>query len=173
MDWEKKNKIRNELAQWLNKYDWDIYMTGTFDQANFMGYRDPIKVLKAHDRFVNDLTKNFNCPNIGYYVAVERHQIGGFCHTHSLLNGVEGLTYKQIGETWRERFGREKVEKYDRDKGANYYLTKYVLKDMFEWKVRLNKQNENYIRNSEKVSCEKQAGRTVERARACSHDVEG
>lgn len=151
MDWKIKEKIRNDLAQWLNHFDWDIYMTGTFDQANFMGYRDPIKTLKAHDRFIDDLGKTYSLKNIGYVVCVERHHIGGFCHTHGLLNGVEGLTYKQIGEIWQKRYGREQVEGYDKTKGANYYLTKYVLKDMFEWRLKLNRQNENILKNMNNV----------------------
>lgn len=150
MEHKKKQEIRNQLAGWVNHFDWDIWFTGTFDQANFMGYRDTIKTLRAHDRFIDDLSKKFSLPNIGYFVAVERHYLGGFCHVHSLLNGVEGVKYREIGETWRGRYGIEKVEGYDREKGANYYLTKYVLKDLHDWRFKLNKQNENILRNLNK-----------------------
>lgn len=146
MDWRQKDSIRSQLAEWVNHFDWDMWFTGTFEQENNMGYRDTIKTLKAHDRFVDDLGRKFNCKNIGYVVAVERHFNGGFCHVHSLLNGIAGLTYRQVGETWRERYGRERVEGYDKTKGAHYYLTKYVLKDLYDWRIKLNKQNEDILK---------------------------
>jgi hypothetical protein len=72
-------------------------------------------------------------------MAVEWFKSGDFTHIHALLNGLEGLSYRQIGETWRNRFGREKVEGYQKDLGANYYLTKYVTKDLCDWDLRINK----------------------------------
>lgn len=135
--WEQNSKMRNSMADWVNQFDWEIWMTGTFlpDQS----YRDTIKTKKAFHRFVGDLTKNFNKIDIEYFMAVERFTSGDFTHIHALLNGLEGLSYRQIGETWRDRFGREKVEGYQKDKGANYYLTKYVTKDLCDWDLRINK----------------------------------
>jgi hypothetical protein len=137
MKCEENKKIRNSMADFVNKFAWDIWMTGTFlpDQA----YRDTIKTKKAFSKFVEDLTKNFNKTDIEYFMAVERFKSGDFTHIHALLNGLEGLSYQQIGETWRDRYGREKVEGYQKDKGANYYLTKYCVKDLCDWDLRINK----------------------------------
>ena len=130
-------KLRNSMADWVNQFDWEIWMTGTFlpDQA----YRDTIKTKKAFTRFIGDLTDNFNKTDIEYFLAIERFHNSDDCHCHTLLNGLEGLTYRQIGETWRDRFGREKVERYQKDLGANYYLTKYVTKELCDWDLRINK----------------------------------
>lgn len=83
--------------------------------------------------FIRDLSDNFEKREIEYFLAVERFHHGDFTHCHALINGVDGLTYRQVGETWRKRYGREQVERYDQGKGANYYLTKYVVKDVCDW----------------------------------------
>lgn len=137
MNYDLNLKLRNSMADWVNQFDWEIWMTGTFlpDQA----YRDTIKTKKAFTRFIGDLTDDFNKTDIEYFLAIERFHNSDDCHCHALLNGLEGLSYKQIGETWRDRFGREKVEGYQKDKGANYYLTKYCVKDLCDWDLRINK----------------------------------
>jgi hypothetical protein len=55
------------------------------------------------------------------------------------------MTYRQIGESWRGLFGREKVETYEKDKGANFYLTKYVTKDLCDWDLKIDKRKSLYL----------------------------
>lgn len=127
------------MADWVNQFEWDIWFTGTFkpDQA----YRDTIKTKKAFTRFIGDLTDHFNITDIEYFLAIERFYSSDDCHCHALLNGLKGLSYRLIGETWRERFGREKVEGYQKEKGAHFYLTKYITKELCDWDLRINKIN--------------------------------
>lgn len=129
--------LRNAMAEWVDQFDWEMWCTGTFkpDQS----YRDTIKTKKAFTRFIDDLTKKFHKINIEYFLAVERFKNGDFTHCHFLINGIEGLTYRQVGETWFNRFGRVKVEGYQKDKGANFYLTKYCVKSLCDWDLRINK----------------------------------
>ena len=135
--WEKDLKMRNSLAGWVDQFDWQFWFTGTFkpDQA----YRDTIKTKKAFGKFVGDLRDKYKKDEIEYFMAVERFKSGDFTHVHSLLNGLDGLTYRQIGETWRNRFGRETVEGYEKDKGANFYLTKYATKEICDWDLHVVK----------------------------------
>jgi len=127
----KVQDLRQTMAEWMNKYDWQIWMTGTFrpDQS----YRDTIKTKRAFKRFMGDLSKMFGKNSIEYFLAVERFSHGEFTHIHALLNGLDGLTYRQIGEPWFDRFGRVDVQGYDPCKGANFYLTKYVVKEVCDW----------------------------------------
>lgn len=61
----------------------------------------------------------------------------GRLHLHSLVGGdTEGSPR----EAWRDWFqdpfgGRAKIVVYERDKGAEYYLSKYVSKSLGEYEV--------------------------------------
>lgn len=136
-------KFRDSMAGFVDQYDWQIWMTGTFNPD--FSYRDTIKTKKAFGRFIGDLRNNFHKDHIEYFMAVERFKSGDFTHVHALLNGVEGLTYPQIGKTWRNRFGRESVEGYDSSKGANYYLTKYCIKDLCDWDLHIDKRKSHKL----------------------------
>ena len=131
------------MAEWVNKFNWQYWFTGTFNPEK--SYRDTIKTKRAFERFLGDLRRNFNKKDIEYFLAVERFRHGDFTHCHALLNGLDGLTYRQIGETWRKRYGREQVEKYDEGKGANYYLTKYVTKDVCDWGILIKDTKSRYL----------------------------
>ena len=121
------------MADWVDRYDWQMWFTGTFNPEK--SYRDTIKTKRAFKMFLKDLKDNYGKNQIEFFLAVERFRHGDFTHCHALLNGLDGLTYRQIGETWRKRYGREQVERYDQGKGANYYLTKYVMKDLCDWEL--------------------------------------
>ena len=115
-----------------------MWMTGTFkpDQS----YRDTIKTKRAFQRFITEMTKTYGLNSVEYFLAVERFCHGDFTHIHALINGVEGLTYRQVGEVWFNRFGRVQVEGYDPAMGANFYLTKYVVKDVCDWDLRIDRK---------------------------------
>ena len=121
------------MADWVDRYDWQMWFTGTFNPEK--SYRDTIKTKRAFKMFLKDLKDNYRKNQIEFFLAVERFRHGDFTHCHALINGVDGLTYRQIGETWRKRYGREQVERYDQGKGANYYLTKYVMKELCDWEL--------------------------------------
>jgi hypothetical protein len=131
------------LAGWVDQFDWQFWFTGTFlpDKS----YRDTIKTKRAYERFVSKIGKDYNLHNIEYFLAVERFKHGDFTHCHSLINGLDGLTYRQIGEAWRSLYGREKVEGYVKDKGANFYLTKYVTKELCDWDLKVDKRKSYYL----------------------------
>ncbi len=130
-------KFRDSMVAFVDQFEWQIYMTGTFlpDQS----YRDTIKTKKAFGRFIGDLRNKYKKNEIEYFLAVERFKHGDFTHVHALLNGLDGLSYRQIGETWRDRFGREQVERFEKGKGADFYLTKYLLKDVCDWDLHIIK----------------------------------
>ena len=130
--------LRDEMGVWANMFEWQMWMTGTFRPEK--SYRDTIKTKRAFRRFLEDLSKKFGKHGIEYFLAVERFAHGDFTHIHALLNGLDGLTYRQVGEPWFERFGRVKVEGYDPTRGANYYLTKYVLKECCDWDVKIDQK---------------------------------
>ena len=135
MDYKIQLELRNQMSQWLNKSPWQIWFTGTFTPEQF--YRDTIKTKGAFNKFIEKLSVDFDKQEIEYFLAIERFAFGDECHCHALIRGLEGLTYRQIGETWRDLYGREKVEGYDPTRGANYYLTKYITKELCDWDLKI------------------------------------
>jgi hypothetical protein len=136
--------LRDQLAGWVNKFEWQIFMTGTFrpDQS----YRDTIKAKRAFRRYLDDLVKLYRKHNIEYFMVVERFAHGEFTHIHALLNGLDGLTYREIGEPWFKRHGIVQIEGYDPTKGANYYLTKYVTKELCDWDLNIDRKKAAILR---------------------------
>ena len=142
--YERNLAMRESLAGWMNQFDWQVWFTGTFKPDK--SYRDTIKTKKAFERFIGDLNHNYHKEHIEYFMAVERFKHGDFTHVHALMNGLDGLTYPQIGEAWRDcGNGREKVEGYIKDKGANFYLTKYVCKSICDWDLHVDKRKSHAL----------------------------
>lgn len=135
--------MRDQMAAWVDQFDWQFWFTGTFKPDR--SYRDTIKTKKAFQRFIDSMGKQYRKPNIEYFLAVERFKNGDFTHCHALMNGLDGMTFKQIGESWRNLFGREKIETYQKDKGANFYLTKYITKDLCDWDLKIDKRKSLYL----------------------------
>lgn len=136
--------MRDQMSVWVDQFDWQFWFTGTFQPDR--SYRDTIKTKRAFQRFIDSMSKQYRKPHIEYFLAVERFKNGDFTHCHALMNGLDGMTFKQIGESWRSLFGREKIETYQKDKGANFYLTKYVTKDLCDWDLKIDKRKSEYIR---------------------------
>jgi hypothetical protein len=136
--WKNRLAVRESLAEWADKYVFQMWMTGTFkpDQA----YRDAIKTKRAFQRFIERLSKEYGKDAIEFFMVVERFKHGDFTHIHALLNGLEGLTYNQVREFWESMFGRAQVEGYDPTKGASFYLTKYILKDTCDWDIKIDQK---------------------------------
>jgi hypothetical protein len=83
-------KFRESMAGFVDQFDWQIWMTGTF-KPDF-SYRDTIKTKRAFERFIRDLRNNFKKNEIEYFMVVERFKHGDFTHIHALLNGLDGLS---------------------------------------------------------------------------------
>lgn len=122
----------------MGGYDWEYWFTGTFKPQK--SYKDTINTKKAFNRFLEKLSEENELQNITYFMAVERFKNGDYTHVHALLSGLNNLPYRTIGGTWRSLYGREKVEGYQKDKGANYYLTKYVTKELCDWDLKIDKR---------------------------------
>lgn len=136
--------MRNTLAEWVQQFGWQFFFTGTFKPDR--SYRDTIKTKRAVERWIFSLGKLYDKHNIEYFLAVERFKHGDFTHIHMLINGLDGLTFSQIGESWRILYGREKVEEYDQERGANFYLTKYVTKELCDWDLKIDKRKSHYLK---------------------------
>lgn len=130
-------KLRQELAGWVGGYPWEIWFTGTFRPERC--YKDTIKTKAAFNKYIRVLSETFNRHEIQYFLAVERFKCGFETHCHALIAGVGGVRYRELGEVWRGLYGRETVEGYQPNKGADFYLTKYVTKELCDWDLLIKK----------------------------------
>lgn len=128
--------VRDELSGWLQGFPWDFWFTGTFRSE--MNVKDTFRAKKYFNSFIKDIERT-GVPIVDYFMAVERFKDGEFTHVHALLNKVRSLRYLDVWEKWFKRYGRALVEGYDPKLGAAHYLTKYVVKELCDWDLRIMK----------------------------------
>lgn len=124
------------MAEWLARFEWQIWATLTFDSKIETG--DTFTALRRFERFIKQMEKTFKT-KLDYVCFVERFHSSDKCHLHVLIKGFD-LTpelYKDVWTLWFKRYGRATVEEYEQGKGAEYYLTKYVTKDICDWRVQI------------------------------------
>lgn len=139
----KRQLLRASMGEWLSMYDWCSFGTLTFRPE--YGTKDGFTAIARFERFVKDVNKRFRC-NIKYAVFVEKFDLSDEVHLHFLwlglpgdyLKGFENDAYKDVFKMWFDQWGRCKIIKYIRDRGAEYYLTKYITKGFSNWRIKIN-----------------------------------
>ena len=124
--------IRESMSSWLNSYSWDLFITYTFEEHFSF---DSAK--RALDRHYSRMKAKFNREYPFFYV-VEPHSnyaLSG-THAHGLVGGVADirLSGKRMQVDWcsHQGHGVFEFDKYMEDKGAGYYLTKYLVKSEYD-----------------------------------------
>ncbi len=121
-----------DYGRWLETHEWKWFCTLTF--------RDhPPKPHTALRKYKRWLERNplFLPDNPYSFVATENGDLFGRLHLHSLVGGDSP---GDMGEAWRDWFndpfgGRAQIVEYEKEKGAEYYLAKYVTKELGEWEA--------------------------------------
>ena len=62
--------------------------------------------------------------------GMEYQRWRGVPHFHALLSGVGHLRRDEAWAWWFQRYGLVRIEPYDRNLGAGFYLCKYVVKEL-------------------------------------------
>jgi len=122
--------LQSSLGTWLNEFEWDCWCTWTFDSRFGPTGPSPDRCLYHTRNWIEHLP---GAP-IGYFVAVERGT-GGRVHSHGLLRFKDSFAprRKSLFGSWKARFGRNRVLPYNREKGATYYVAKYITKEPLHW----------------------------------------
>ena len=135
----EKCQIREEWGRWISGLaDWSWFFTGTFrdpsDEEIKRGYtqRGWKYADKAWDSFVGSLCQ---CLKTDSWVRVFEFQKFrgngmGVPHIHALVAGVDELWRKDAWSWWFDRYGFARIVRYDERRGAGYYLSEYVSKDL-------------------------------------------
>lgn len=124
--------LRIALGEWLQGFPWDCWCTWTFDARFGVDGPSPGRCLYHTRRWIEHLPG----PPCAYFIAVERG-FGGRVHSHGLLRLPDPPTprRKDLWRSWFERYGRNRVLPYDRERGAAYYIAKYITKEPLGWDV--------------------------------------
>ena len=124
--------LQHSLGDWLTEFEWDCWCTWTFDERFGPTGPSPDRCLYHTRRWVEHLPG----PACGYFLAVERGT-GGRVHSHGLLRLPDPPTpsRKSLWAAWLDRYGRCRVLPYDPDRGAAYYIAKYITKEPLGWDV--------------------------------------
>lgn len=133
---KKRNKYYSENVQgygeWLNSIDWGYFCTLTTHY--------PQSVASAR-RMMNKLhgllSENKNNPLI-FWVAEPFDSLYGY-HVHALIKVDSKNGFKAIKKCWRivSKSNRNYtvIQKYIRDKGANFYVAKYLSRNSTDYDI--------------------------------------
>lgn len=142
-------QVKEAFGEWLNKWDWDWFVTLTLanppEEEQRRGYSqrgwtylwklwEKTTLLLDAGYFEGTPTRH---EGFRWFAGLELQQ-RGVPHLHALIGGggLELLRWNDIrGYLW-EHGGFNKWEAYDDRRGAAYYLTKYVTKDLSDWRAR-------------------------------------
>ena len=120
------NPLRLAWVDLLNRYNWDWFATLTF--------RDLPKTYTAINRTKKWLIviKKEEKRHIPYFMCLEWTRLQNRPHIHLLMANLEGIRRDKWWSTWYTQYGAARILPYNKKLGAAYYLTKYVVKDIYQ-----------------------------------------
>lgn len=140
MDFRNQKEYREEFSSWLDNYQWQFWFTGTFRAEMTVNTVD--KCRRCFGHYLKKVGGRKAEGKIDYFMAIEWNKAKVFTHVHSLISGVVGKDEKDLWEKWFYPYGRAVVERYEKGLGANHYLTKYCLKELCDWDLRIDGKRE-------------------------------
>ena len=134
-------QVKGELATWLTTWHWDWFMTGTFRESYSVQ-----AARRAWERWTRHICWG------GWFVAFELTNRNGKAvpHVHALVNCDASANLgpgraaawdpydSKAWQGWLKSYGRCKIERYDPERGAAEYVSKYVTKSAYDrgdWSV--------------------------------------
>ena len=126
------------------KGGWDWFATATFrdpsveEQAKGwtkvgMGYSR-----RACDAFLSELGDRRGMHDLHWFRAREFQRDRRVPHYHMLIGGVKDLRRDDAWAWWFKRFGFARILPYEAEKGARFYLCKYVTKELGDFEFSDN-----------------------------------
>jgi hypothetical protein len=107
----KRQTLREEYAQWLERFNWNWFVTLT------NRFRTSRSVMGAKlDAYVRRLGPS------AYAVAGIESNSGDGVHGHLLIGGVENVTIRDAQNLWTHGFSR--IERYAVGGGGSFYVSK-------------------------------------------------
>lgn len=146
------------LAEWLGGFPWSVFHTGTFDgsgsRTECAATKDSFTAKRRFLRFRNEVEKKLKLNHgVDYAMACEPHK-SGLIHVHALMNfrgigeNFDRRMTEHMWKIWFDLYGRNTVVAYEKEKGAEYYMTKYTTKgigDRGDWDIEIRPVNQSRL----------------------------
>ncbi len=118
--------LRQAWVDLLKRYEWTWFTTLTF--------RDLPKTYTAINRTKKWLTaiKKTERRPLSYFMCMEWTKVQNRPHTHLLMGNLEGIRRDKWWSIWYTWYGRARILPYDCRLGCQFYLTKYIVKDVYQ-----------------------------------------
>ena len=157
---KKVKSLREIWSEWLNGYNWDWWVTLTFRNriTAKTANKKWNKWLRALEMELDDKVGYFRCTELqrGRKVlhfhslmlnvsGLHTRTMGNWLKAEKILKKIkEDPSEEEIeqlaiciywGDKWNEIAGFGRIYPYDPGKGANSYLTKYISKELSDYKL--------------------------------------
>lgn len=119
--------LREVWAEWLNEWDWEWFVTLTF--------KEEVGIMKAERlwrRWVRELNEALD-DRVGYFRVMEWQKNRKVPHFHALMLNLHGARRLTWMDRWNALAGYARIWPYQKDKGADHYLSKYVIKSLADY----------------------------------------
>jgi len=122
----KVNPLREGWIHLLNRYEWTWFTSLTFRDLpkSYTAINRTKKWLKAIEKAEKR--------DIGYYLCLEWTKTQNRPHMHLLMGNLDGIRRDKWWCEWYTRYGAARILPYNQKLGAASYLTKYVIKDIYQ-----------------------------------------
>ena len=123
-----KYQIQSNFGEWIQR-DWDWNWFGSFT------FREDVSSKRADKDwlyFVKQVRKA--CGRSVQWVRCTELQQRQVLHYHALLLNVGKADRYFLMDVWNDIAGFARIFLYDKERGAGYYLSKYVVKELGEIK---------------------------------------
>ena len=135
-------QIQN-FGEWLSGMNWTHYATFT------TSYELTLKSARRAMHRVHDFLDKEQ--NTAMFWAAEPFDLKDGFHTHALLNTQ--ISYDRIIEAWQivskaknseKKWHRIDLQEYNPERGAGYYLSKYISKRLSDYDLFLTRTSRGY-----------------------------
>ncbi|MBA7554958.1 hypothetical protein ES705_47599 [subsurface metagenome] len=118
-------RARIAFGEWLSVPQWEWFTSHTFRAE----YVSPKEADRHWQSWLNSLVVAASAAGLPrpFYFRVTEIQDRGTLHFHSLIGGVGNIRRLLFKDFW-ELNGFARVVKYDPDRGASFYVGKYLTK---------------------------------------------
>jgi hypothetical protein len=141
--------LKSEWGQWLSRdWDWDWWVTLTYDAKKFRsGSADHTAVGWARseadwDSWLTDVVHEAALDDAlappYWFRGREPNPYRYGTHFHALVGGVEHVSRRAAWQRWFSQHGHARIEPYDPQRGAGFYVAKYVTKELGDLRFSAN-----------------------------------
>jgi len=148
-DRNAREVLKAEWGTWLSRdWDWDWWVTLTYDAKKFRpGSPDHTAVGWARSdqdwsnwlgSVVASAVKDDAMRPPYWFRGREPNPYRYGTHFHALVGGVAHLSRREAWAAWFNQHGHARIEPYDPQRGAGFYVAKYVTKELGDLQFSAN-----------------------------------